>query len=113
MQHQMNHPVWRQVLCEFVLLCRRFDVHDRKLVAGEFEECGLTHFIRGLDVDVPERRVNLKFGRNDKTLGFNVRGGKEYGLGIYISKYAMIYSIANLVAALKYVISIEEINLEE
>ena len=71
-------------------MCHRFDVHDRKLVAGEFEECGLTHFIRGLDVDVPERRVNLKFGRNDKTLGFNVRGGKEYGLGIYISKYAII-----------------------
>lgn len=59
---------------------------ERKLISGEFEECGISHHIRGLDVDVPERRINLKFGRSDKTLGFNIRGGREYGLGIYVSR---------------------------
>ena len=82
----------------------RYDVHDKKLISGDFEECGMTHFIRGLDVDVPERRINLKFGKNDKTLGFNVRGGKEYGLGIYVSKYEYICSNTSLLTIRAYFI---------
>ncbi|KAH3708217.1 uncharacterized protein LOC127857219 [Dreissena polymorpha] len=63
-----------------------YDVHDRRIISGDFEECGISNHIRGLDVDVPERRINLKFGPADRTLGFNIRGGREYGLGIYVSK---------------------------
>ncbi|KAL3864570.1 hypothetical protein ACJMK2_006236 [Sinanodonta woodiana] len=63
-----------------------YDVHKGQIIAGDFEECGVMHYIRGLDVDISERRVNLKYARREKTLGFNIRGGSEYGLGIYISK---------------------------
>ncbi|XP_045189778.2 uncharacterized protein LOC123547069 isoform X2 [Mercenaria mercenaria] len=63
-----------------------YDIHDKKLISGEFEECGISHSIRGLDVEVPERRINLKFGKANRGLGFNIRGGREYGLGIYVSK---------------------------
>lgn len=63
-----------------------FDVQKKRIIKGEFEECGILHNIRGLDVDLPERRVSLKFEKTHRTLGFNVRGGKEYGVGIYISR---------------------------
>ncbi|KAL4231085.1 PDZ domain containing [Mactra antiquata] len=63
-----------------------YDVQSKAIISGDFEECGISNHIRGLDVDVPERRVNLKFGKTNKGLGFNVRGGREYGLGIYVSK---------------------------
>ncbi|XP_060553441.1 PDZ domain-containing protein 7-like isoform X3 [Ruditapes philippinarum] len=63
-----------------------YDIHDKKLISGEFEECGISHSIRGLDVEVPERRISLKFGKANRGLGFNIRGGREYGLGIYVSK---------------------------
>ncbi|XP_052773192.1 uncharacterized protein LOC128212016 isoform X2 [Mya arenaria] len=63
-----------------------FDVHEGRLISGEFEECGISHHIRGLDVDVPERRINLTFPRGDRRMGFNIRGGREFGLGIYVSK---------------------------
>ncbi|KAK3589729.1 hypothetical protein CHS0354_021048 [Potamilus streckersoni] len=63
-----------------------YDVHEEQIISGDFEECGVMHYIRGLDVDISERRVNLKYARREKTLGFNIRGGSEYGLGIYISK---------------------------
>lgn len=69
-----------------VVRLQRYDVHDKRLISGEFQECGHSHNIRGLEVDIPERRINLKFGKTDRTLGFNIRGGREYDLGIYVSK---------------------------
>lgn len=63
-----------------------YDVHNKKLMSGEFEECGISHNIRGLQVEVPERRINLKFGKANRSLGFNIRGGREFSLGIYVSK---------------------------
>ena len=41
-------------------------------------------------MDVPERRINLTFPRGHRDgLGFNIRGGQEYGLGIYVSRYTV------------------------
>lgn len=53
------------------------------MVCGEFEKCGSVHYIKGLDMDVPERRVTLV---NNGVLGMNIRGGSEFGLGIYVSR---------------------------
>ena len=34
-----------------------------------------------------QRIVHLYTTSDDYCLGFNIRGGKEFGLGIYVSKY--------------------------
>lgn len=34
----------------------------------------------------PQRIVHLYTTSDDYCLGFNIRGGKEFGLGIYVSK---------------------------
>jgi len=36
------------------------------------------------------RTVNLNIEREGERLGFNVRGGSEFGLGIYVSMYVEI-----------------------
>ncbi|XP_022339802.2 PDZ domain-containing protein 7-like isoform X3 [Crassostrea virginica] len=59
-----------------------FDHEKKTVICGELEKCGSVHYIKGLDVDVPERRVTLV---NDGVLGLNIRGGAEFGLGIYVS----------------------------
>ena len=39
-------------------------------------------------VDGVDRRINLAVSSKDgQVLGFNIRGGSEFGLGIYISRY--------------------------
>lgn len=58
------------------------------MICGELEKCGSVHYIKGLDVDVPERRVTLV---NDGVLGLNIRGGAEFGLGIYVSRQVWVY----------------------
>lgn len=58
------------------------------MVCGEFEKCGSVHYIKGLDMDVPERRVTLV---NNGVLGMNIRGGSEFGLGIYVSRSVQVY----------------------
>ena len=41
-----------------------------------------------LDSDAKERRLNLRIESNKEGfIGFNIRGGLEYGLGIYVSRY--------------------------
>lgn len=51
------------------------------MVFGEFEKCGFVYYIKGLDMDVFERWVILV---NNGVLGMNIRGGLEFGLGIYV-----------------------------
>ncbi|XP_060069538.1 uncharacterized protein LOC132549609 [Ylistrum balloti] len=63
-----------------------YNSHTRLLMEGEYEEGGGTGYIRGLDADFPERRLTLSISGRHKELGFNIRGGMEYGIGIYISK---------------------------
>lgn len=57
-----------------------------KIDHGDYEEYGTDTFIRGLDVDIPERCVTWSTGTDDDNIGFNVRGGNEYRLGIYVSQ---------------------------
>ncbi|XP_061184785.1 uncharacterized protein LOC133192790 [Saccostrea echinata] len=59
-----------------------FDHEKKTVICGEFEKSGASHYIKGLDMDIPERRVTLI---NDGVLGLNIRGGSEFGLGIYVS----------------------------
>ncbi|XP_021361258.1 uncharacterized protein LOC110455442 isoform X2 [Mizuhopecten yessoensis] len=63
-----------------------YNSHTRLLMEGEYEDGGGSAFIRGLDAEFPERRLTLSISDRHKELGFNIRGGIEYGIGIYISK---------------------------
>ena len=36
-----------------------------------------------------ERRVVLQLSDAHRYIGFNIRGGSEYGLGIYVSRYVV------------------------
>ena len=40
--------------------------------------------------EVTERKVVLRLARQNDFVGINIRGGKEFGLGIYISRYKSI-----------------------
>lgn len=52
------------------------------------EESG--HTLSEASLDSALRRiVHLFTTSDDYCLGFNIRGGKEFGLGIYVSKYEM------------------------
>ncbi len=51
------------------------------------ESHGHVHAPAGLAyLDGVERRIHLVVHRADQFLGFNIRGGSEYGLCIYVSK---------------------------
>ena len=76
-------------LIAFWLPCYRYDVHQRRLVRGDpaaqhvLELPGSMGLVSG-----HERKINLnKPTKNRPHLGFNVRGGAEFGLGIYVSRY--------------------------
>ncbi|XP_053438933.1 PDZ domain-containing protein 7 isoform X1 [Nycticebus coucang] len=58
------------------------DVVNRRLVV---EKCGSTPSDSGSE-DGVRRIVHLYTTSDDFCLGFNIRGGKEFGLGIYVSK---------------------------
>ncbi|XP_012579056.1 PREDICTED: PDZ domain-containing protein 7 isoform X2 [Condylura cristata] len=58
------------------------DVVNRRLVV---EKCGSTPS-RSSSEDGARRIVHLYTTSDDFCLGFNIRGGKEFGLGIYVSK---------------------------
>ncbi|XP_060246381.1 PDZ domain-containing protein 7 isoform X4 [Meriones unguiculatus] len=58
------------------------DVVNRRLVV---EKCGSTPSDRSSE-DGARRIVHLYTTSDDFCLGFNIRGGKEFGLGIYVSK---------------------------
>ncbi|XP_051680063.1 PDZ domain-containing protein 7 isoform X1 [Oryctolagus cuniculus] len=58
------------------------DVANRRLVV---EKCGSTPSESGSEGGM-RRIVHLYTTSDDFCLGFNIRGGKEFGLGIYVSK---------------------------
>lgn len=57
-------------------------IHRRMVV----EESGHTPSETSSDYAL-RRIVHLFTTSDDYCLGFNIRGGKEFGLGIYVSKY--------------------------
>lgn len=67
------------------MLClhSRVDVVNRRLVV---EKSGSTPSESGSE-DGLRRIVHLYTTSDDYCLGFNIRGGREFGLGIYVSKY--------------------------
>lgn len=65
-----------------ILCCGRVDVVNRRLVV---EKCSSTPSDRSSE-DGVRRIVHLYTTSDDFCLGFNIRGGKEFGLGIYVSK---------------------------
>ena len=62
--------------------CPRVDVVNRRLVV---EKCSSTPSESSSE-DGVRRIVHLYTTSDDFCLGFNIRGGKEFGLGIYVSK---------------------------
>lgn len=65
----------------------RLDTASGRIVEGEMESHGHVHAPAGLAyLDGVERRIHLVVHRADQFLGFNIRGGSEYGLCIYVSK---------------------------
>jgi len=65
-----------------VCVCRVDLIHRRMVV----EESGRTPSETSSDSAL-RRIVHLFTTSDDYCLGFNIRGGKEFGLGIYVSKY--------------------------
>lgn len=63
-------------------LSSRVDVVNRRLVV---EKCSSTRSESSSE-DGARRIVHLYTTSDDFCLGFNIRGGKEFGLGIYVSK---------------------------
>ena len=65
----------------------RFDTSSGKIVEGEYEDHGTFHYPTGLAfVDSIDRKIHMLVSRADQYLGFNIRGGSEYGLCIFVSK---------------------------
>ncbi|XP_022094398.1 uncharacterized protein LOC110981274 isoform X2 [Acanthaster planci] len=65
-----------------------FDTVRRKIVAGEFNDVDPSHAAMGgtrLLSGGDERRVIITPSPR-RCIGFNIRGGMEYGVGIYVSK---------------------------
>ena len=61
----------------------RVDLIHRRMVV---EESGRTPSEASSDSAL-RRIIHLYTTSDDYCLGFNIRGGKEFGLGIYVSKY--------------------------
>ncbi|XP_064601311.1 PDZ domain-containing protein 7-like [Liolophura sinensis] len=78
-------PGWRYS-CEQISW---YDTEQQKIVTGDMQEynspvSSLGPFLNGIS----ERRVNLSVKRKELRdgLGFNIRGGSEFGLGIFVSR---------------------------
>lgn len=68
-----------EVCCYFF----RVDLIHRRMVV---EESGRTPS-EASSGSALQRIVHLYTTSDDNCLGFNIRGGQEFGLGIYVSKY--------------------------
>lgn len=73
----------KKCLPKMLCPCPRVDVVNRRLVV---EKSGSTPSESGSE-DGLRRIVHLYTTSDDYCLGFNIRGGREFGLGIYVSKY--------------------------
>lgn len=73
---------WLGTQAEGPVLLFRVDVVNRRLVV---EKCSSTPSDSSSE-DGARRIVHLYTTSDDFCLGFNIRGGKEFGLGIYVSK---------------------------
>lgn len=69
-------------LCACFMFLLRVDLIHRRMVV---EDSGRAPSEAGSDGAL-RRIVHLFTTSDDYCLGFNIRGGKEFGLGIYISK---------------------------
>lgn len=70
-------------VCLCSLYVYRVDLIHRRMVV---EESGHTPS-EASSAGALRRIVHLFTTSDDYCLGFNIRGGKEFGLGIYVSKY--------------------------
>ena len=63
-------------------------MHLNRIVEGNFEDHGMFHSPPGVNyTEIPDRSIALVSPKGShQFLGFNIRGGSEYGLGIYVSK---------------------------
>lgn len=82
MEGKSQTPEPSPTLCS----CCRVDVVNRRLVV---EKSGSTPSESGSE-DGLRRIVHLYTTSDDYCLGFNIRGGREFGLGIYVSKYGRL-----------------------
>lgn len=66
----------------------RFDITNQTLVDGDFTPHGALHYPKDMTAEngIKQGRVNLTATKQNQFLGLNIRGGSEYGLGIYVSK---------------------------
>lgn len=71
-------------MCICFMFLHRVDLIHRRMVVEETR--GHTPSDAGSDGAL-RRIVHLFTTSDDYCLGFNIRGGKEFGLGIYVSKY--------------------------
>ena len=57
------------------------------------------------DFDTKRRVIHLSAEKNmDDFIGFNIRGGSEYGLGIYVSRYSLYFSPSYIYCILYHLI---------
>ncbi|XP_064631719.1 uncharacterized protein LOC135490004 [Lineus longissimus] len=65
-----------------------YDTSMGSIIEGQFDDSFTNGFTSGMPMlnGLTERRVNLTINSEDDFLGFNIRGGSEYGLGVYVSK---------------------------
>ncbi|XP_013408158.1 whirlin isoform X2 [Lingula anatina] len=64
-----------------------FDTNEHKIVDGQFFPHGSLHIpLDSQQSDNGVKKVNLTTTKRGEFIGINIRGGSEYGLGIYVSK---------------------------
>ena len=57
-----------------------------RVIEGAMEDHGEIHIPAGLIHNLPDRWIHIHLLHPKHFLGFNIRGGREYGLGIYVSR---------------------------
>ena len=71
-----------------VLFDLRYDTTMNRVIEGNLEDHGQIHHPAGLSYtqSIPDRWVHIHLIHPKQFLGFNIRGGREYGLGVYVSR---------------------------
>ena len=71
----------------------RYDTSMNRVIEGNLEDHGELHQPGGLGyIDgIPDRWIHIHITHHKQFLGFNIRGGIEYGLGIYVSRYKLLF----------------------
>ena len=73
-----GHMTWNGVFSD------RYDVPTRRV--GATPPASETFGTSSSSRDVQEKKLVLELNGPDHFLGLNIRGGREYGVGIYVSR---------------------------